>query len=142
MAYDIDTVAQAIADSLVSLEADDVGVQTSAYVLSNPTATGVYVSEGEITYDLAMHRGLDRFDMIVTLIVGLGSDQAAQRRLRKLRDGNSGVKALIEVDKTLGGLVDHARVTKVSRPRLYEVGGAGGKSALGCEFTVDIYATP
>jgi hypothetical protein len=140
MAYDIDDIAAAIAASLESLAADGIGVQATPYILSNPTATGVYVSEGEITYDLAMHRGLDRFEMRVTLLVGLGSDQAAQRRLRKLRDGNTGVKALVEVDKTLGGLVDHARISKVSAPRLY--GPEGGKGVLGCEFTVDIYATP
>lgn len=137
MAYDIDTIAQAIATSLSSLASDGVGVQAVPYELSNPTPSGIYVSEGELTYDLAMGRGLDCFTMNVTLLVGYSTDQGAQRRLRKLRDA---AKPLIEVDKTLGGLVDHARVTKASGPRLY--GPDGGKRALGCVLTVEIYATP
>lgn len=137
MAYDVDAVAEAIATSLKSLASDAVGVQAVAYELSNPTGSGIYVSEGDVEYDLTMGRGLDRFEMIVRVLVGTGLDQAAQRRLRKLRDK---VKPLIEVDKTLGGLVDHARVTKASRPRLY--GPEGTKRPLGCELTVEIHATP
>lgn len=140
MAYDVDDIAQAIALSLADLSADGIGVQAVSAIPSNPTPPGVYISDGEVHYDKAMHRGLDEFELLVTLLVGYGSDLAGQRRLRKLRDGVAGVKALIEVDKTLGGLVDHARVTKASAPRLY--GESGGKPALGCEFTVQIRATP
>jgi hypothetical protein len=139
MGYDADTIAQAIATSLAPLAADGVGVQAVSAIPSNPTPPGVYVHDGPVEYDLAMHRGLDQFEMLVTVLTGYGSDLAAQRRLRKLRDGSSGVKALIEVDKTFGGLVDHARVTKASAPRLY---GDAGKPALGVEFTVQIRATP
>lgn len=153
MAYDVDTIADAIATALAPLAADGVGVQAVSAIPSNPTPPGVYVHDGRIDYDLAMHRGLDEFELLVTLLVGYGSDLAAQRRLRKLRDGTSGVKALIEgvpnpangnfPDKTLGGLagVDHVRVSKCSAPRLYG-GEATGKPALGCEFTVEIKATP
>lgn len=146
MAYDIDDIAVALAEALVSLAADNVGVQSVSAVPSNPTPSGVYIGDGEITYDLAMARGLDEFEMTVTLLVGYGSDLAAQRRLRKLSHPRTGVKALIEnvendgvADKTLGGLVDNVRVTKATAPRLY---GQGDKRPLGREFTVQIRATP
>lgn len=137
MAYDVDDIAAAIAASLAGLTADGVGVQALDAVPANPTPSGVYVEDGEFDYDLTMHRGLDKFTMIVTLLVGYNADLASQRRLRKLRGS---VKGLIEADKTLGGRVDHARVTKASRPTLY--GRESGKPVLGCEFTVQIYATP
>lgn len=148
MAYDIDDIAKAIAASLASLTSDDVGVQSVSAIPSNPTPSGVYVGDGEINYDLTMGRGLDEFEMTVTLLVGYGSDLAAQRRLRKLSHPRTGVKALVEAvvnpatgvaDKTLGGLVDHVRVTKATAPRLY---GQGEKRPLGRDFTVQIHATP
>lgn len=147
MAYDIQTIAEAIKNSLVSLEADGVGCQIVEAMPANPTPPGVYISDGEITYDLTMARGLDEFEMDVTLLVGYGSDLGAQRRLRKLRDGRTGIKALIEGERgtsdyrTLGGLVDNAAVTKVTAPRLYGNPEAA-KRALGCKFTVQIRATP
>ena len=147
MAYDIDTIATAIADALKPLEADGVGCQIVPAMPANPTPPGVYITDGEINYDLAMARGLDEFTMDVTLLVGYGSDLGAQRRLRKLRDGSKGVKALIEGVRgtsdyrTLGGLVDNCAVTTVSPPRLYGNVDAG-KRALGCKFTVRIRATP
>lgn len=147
MSYDTDQIATAIADALSTLASDGVGVQHLQFMPANPTATGVYVVDGPIEYDLAMARGLDKLEMIVVLMVGNGIDQATQRRLRKLRDGTSGVKALIEASidgadkKTLGGIVDHARVTKASAPRLYGREGET-KRPVGCEFTVEILATP
>jgi hypothetical protein len=148
MSYDVDQIAGAIAGALENLSADGVGVQAVAAIPSNPTPSGVYVSDGAFDYDVANARGLDEFELIVTLLVGYGADLAAQRRLRKLRDGDAGVKALIEgvpnadgyPDKTLGGLVDHVRVTKASAPRLY--GPESAKRPLGVEFTVQIRATP
>jgi hypothetical protein len=94
-----------------------------------------------------MGRGLDEFTMDVTLLVGYSTDLGSQRRLRKLRDGRAGVKALIEgtrgtdTYRTLGGLVDNCRVLSVTAPRLYG-NEATGKQALGCKFTVQIRATP
>jgi hypothetical protein len=145
MGYDVEDIAEAIATALAPLAADGVGVQAVPFMPSKPTPPGAYVHEGEFTYDLSMGRGLDEFDLLVTLLTGYSSDGAAQRRLRKLRDGDAGVKALIEGTRgsngyrTLGGLVDNVRVTKCSRPRLY---GNEEKPAVGCEFTVQVRATP
>lgn len=147
MAYDTQEIAEAIATALRGLEADGIGVQAVEAMPANPTPPGVYISDGEINYDLTMARGLDEFEMDVTLLVGYGSDLGAQRRLRKLRDGSTGIKALIEGTRgtsgyrTLGGLVDNAAVTKVTAPRLYGNPEAA-KRALGCKFTVRIRATP
>lgn len=135
MAYDIDDIAVALKAALAGLAADGVDCQIVAALPSNPTPSGAYISDGEITYDLTMARGLDEFQMDVTLLVAYGADLAAQRRLRKL---TAQVKSLIEADKTLGGIVDHCRVTAASAPRLY----GSEKPALGRKFTVQIRATP
>lgn len=147
MAYDIDDIAKAIAAALKPLEADKIGCQVVDAMPANPQPTGAYVTDGEISYDLTMARGLDEFEMIVTLLVGYGNDLGAQRRLRKLRDGAKGVKALIEGEhgtdhyRRLGGLVDNIAVTRCSPPRLFGNVEAG-KRPLGCQFTVRIRATP
>lgn len=135
--YDTDAIAGALATALASLASDGVGVQAVSAMPSNPTPTGIYIYDGEIDYDTTGSRGCDHLQMLALLIVGNVSDLASQRRLRKLRDGASGVKSLIEKDVTLGGLVEDLRVTKASPPRPYTE-----KALTGVEFTIEIYAKP
>lgn len=135
--YDTEAIAEALATALASLAADGVGVQANAWMPSNPTPTGVYIYDGAITYDVTGSRGCDQIQMFALLVVGNAQDKASQRRLRKLRDGASGVKALIEADVTLGGLCEDLRVSRAAPPRPYTE-----KGLTGVEFTIDIYAAP
>jgi len=113
-------------------------VQSSPYLLNNPTAPGTYVTEGEIDYDLAMGGGMDELEFVIVVLVGYTTDKGAQAKLDTFRDPNTGVKAAVEADVTLGGACDYCRVTKASKPQTY--GRESGPAALGCEFTVAVYA--
>jgi len=113
-------------------------VQSSPYLLNNPTAPGTYVTEGEIDYDEAMGGGMDELEFVIVVLVGNTTDQGAQARLDAFRDPNAGVKKAVEADVTLGGVCDTCRVTKASKPQTY--GRESGPAALGCEFTVVVYA--
>jgi hypothetical protein len=113
-------------------------VQSLAYLPSNPTAPGAYVCDGEVDYDLAMGGGMDELQFIIVVLVGYTTDQGAQAKLNAFRDPNAGIKAAVEADTTLGGACDTCRVEKASKSQLY--GRESGPAALGCEFTVAVYA--
>jgi hypothetical protein len=49
--------------------------------------------------------------------------------------GTESVKAAVETDKTLGGVVDSARVTRHEEPGFYDYGGT---TLLGVEFTIEV----
>jgi hypothetical protein len=113
-------------------------VQTLSYLPNNPTAPGAYVCDGEIDYDLAMGGGLDELEFVIVVLVGYTTDKGAQMKLNGYRDPNTGIKAAVEEDVTLGGVADYCRVAKASKSQLY--GRDNGPAALGCEFNVTVGA--
>jgi hypothetical protein len=134
------TVAQ-IREGLAANLAGIAGVQVSAYMLANPTPPTIHVYPGQIEYDGAMIRGVDRWTMIVQAFVGLVSDIGAQVKLDTFiaPSGAGSVKAGLEADRTLGGLVQSLRVTECSGERVYVREGAG--PVLGAEWQVQILAS-
>lgn len=114
--------------------------QISPYELANATPPCVYVTGGEIVYDEAMHRGLDRMTFTVIALVSQTVDIESQQLLDELREptGTVSVKTLIESDPFLGGVVADLHVTNVSPPRMYEPAAAPAR--LGCEWTVEVLA--
>lgn len=131
-------VRAGLAANLAPLVSGGTLGQASPYALSNPTPPCAFITDGEITYDAAMHRGGDWLSYLVVVLVADTVDVDSQQLLDQLRDP-SGVKALIESDPTLAGAADDLRVTKASPSRLYE--RAGLPAALGAEWTVQILAT-
>jgi len=124
----ITQIREGLAANLAALN----GFQVSAYTLSNPTPPAIQVLPGEITYDLAMHRGLDEVVMLVQAFVALSSDIGSQKRLDELLDptGADSLKTAVESDKTLGGLVGSVHVTDATGYRTAQ--GANGPILL-CE---------
>lgn len=134
-----DTIRTALADALsASPLFAATAMQVSPYLLSNPTPPYAQITEGEIDYDLAMAGGMDELGFIVIVGVGYTTDIGSEVALASFRDPNQGVKAAIEADVTLGGVIDTCRVEKASEPKLY--GQQTGPAVLGCEFTVAVYA--
>ena len=131
------TVAE-IREGLRANLATITGCQVSAYMLSQPTTPCLYVVPGAMDFDQAMQRGMDRWTFRVVALAGLASDIGAQKKLDEFlaRSGATSVKAAIEADRTLGGVVDHLRVIDYSDYRTY--GQPGGQVHLGVEFTVDV----
>jgi hypothetical protein len=146
VAYDIGAICEGLAHNLSGLS----GVQVSAYLLANPTPPACEIEPGTIKYDRAFGRGLDELSFIVRMFVGMTSDIGAQKRLYPFlaASGETSVKAAVESDCTLGGIVDDLQVQHCTGLKLFvrEVsspkGGRGSVQGplLGAEWTVQILA--
>ena len=116
------------------------GVQTSAYMLDAPVPPLLQVMGPEVVeYDDAMQRGLDTYTVVVQAFAGTPEQQAAQDTVDAwlAPSGSSSVKAAVESDITLGGIVASARVVRANGYRIYDLPHQG--RTLGCEFFVEIY---
>jgi hypothetical protein len=116
-------------------------VQTSAYMLANPTPPAMHVVPGETQYDAAFARGLDRWTLMIQGFVSLTSDIAAQKKLDAwlAAEGTNSVKDIVEGDKTLGGVVADTRVTR--HGGYQQLVRASGNDLLMAEWTVEVLAT-
>ena len=115
------------------------GGQPSAYTLESPTPPTLWVmGPDQIVYDMTMRRsGFDQWTMIVQGFVGSPLDKAAQVNLDLwlAPSGATSVKAAIEADRTLGGIVDDLTVTEASGYRRYQF-QTNGPTVLGCDWSV------
>jgi hypothetical protein len=125
-----------------ALQAEFKAAQVNGYLLERPSPPcfDVDIHEDGINFDQSMHRGIDEWWFKVTALCATGSTLAAQ----KTRDGflkSSGtgsVKAALETDRTLGGVVQSLHVTNVV-PRTLAAADTDALY-LGAEFTVRILA--
>ena len=96
------------------------------------------------TYDITYGRGTDTVRMILRGVVQIGDPVEAQQNMDSWLDpsGATSVKALVQADRTLGGLVDDLRVTSV-RPHLrIPPADAGNVEYLCSEWDLDISLSP
>lgn len=79
----------------------------------------------EIEYDKTFGRGHDDYTIPVMVLCSKVSDEDSQARLDSYLDpfGSSSIKAAIEADSTLGGVVEDLRVVSTSDYGVHEVGG-------------------
>lgn len=134
------TVAQIRSGLATNLATVTGSPQVLAYMLSNPTPPAFAVFPAATSYDEAMARGLDKWTFTVVAVVSAAVDQDGQKNLDLYLapSGGYSIKAAIESDRTLGGVVSNLRVTQVSGYRVY----ADDRGAnLGAEWTVEIYAS-
>lgn len=115
------------------------GLRTAAFVPDEPKPPIAIVFPENITFDTAFGRGLDTFTFTVQVIVSKVSDRNAQANLDGYCNpsGASSVKAAIESDKTLGGLVQDLRVTEA---RDYRAATINENTYLTVTFAVTVYA--
>jgi hypothetical protein len=116
-------------------------LQVSAYILASPTPPYAHVFPAEVEYDRAMVRGLDELTFTVEVAVPLTSDQASQQLLDEYLagSGDRSVKQKLEVDRTLGGVVQNLRVTGSSGYMQVVREGAG--PVLAAQWQVEVLAT-
>jgi hypothetical protein len=97
------------------------------------------VNPSNIEYDLNARRGLTRFTFTVTMFVVKADDRAAQKRIDPFvaTSGVQSVKAALEADRTLGGVVDTLRVQSVAN---YAASDANDVDYLAVDFEVEVYA--
>ncbi len=114
-------------------------LQASAYMLAAPLPPCAHVIPTAVSFDDAMQGGLDTRSFTVQVFVALGLDQAAQIKLDEYlaTSGERSVKAAIEANATLTGLVHDLRVSEMSS---YNVVTLDGAQAFSADFTVVVYA--
>jgi hypothetical protein len=114
-------------------------LQASPYRLSDPSPPcAMVMGPGEISYDKAMQRGHDDWEIVVMAFVELTDDGSAQSLLDEFiaAEGKSSFKAVLETgDRTLGGVCDDLQVRTFSGYGLYQT---EGRSLLGGEWTIRI----
>lgn len=131
-------IREGLAANLAALD----GVQVSAYMLASPQAPSGHIVPDFIAYDSAMGRGHDDWRLKIQVFVSLaGGDRAAQVRLDSFiaSSGSQSVKALVESDKTLGGIAEDVRVVSCSGYQLFVFDGR--PPLMGAEWLVDVLAT-
>jgi hypothetical protein len=132
----ITQIREGLATNLATIS----GFQVSAYVLANPTPPAIQIMPGDITYDLALRRGLDEITMTVQAFVAFTADIGSQAKLDELLEptGADSLKTAVEADRTLGGLVGDVHVLDASGYRVAQ--GTNGP-VLMCEWTVQVLAS-
>ena len=138
-------VRQAIANAVSSRLPD---MQCLPFVIASPTPPALMVRRDVIEFDKAMaafsaagvRAGTDMLNFTIIAIVAQITDQGSQQRLDAMCEPSGGVsiKEAVELDGSLGGLVDDASITTVSEDKSYQVEGQG--VWLGAEFTVQVLA--
>ena len=135
MTVSISTIRNKLAVNLATVP----GLRTSDYVPDDPKPPVAVVMPPTIKFDIAMGRGLDEYEFIVTVIVGKQSERAAQRLLDSLcaPKGSGSVKTAIEIDRTLAGNCQDLRVTEMRRITSLLIDQI---TYLAAEFTVQVIA--
>lgn len=134
---DLTSIREGLAANLSALK----DVQVSPYMLANPQPPSAHVFPADISYDQAMVRGVDQWTFTVQAFVGLIDAKGAQVKLDALLapSGSQSVKQLLEVDRTLAGVVADLHVTGCSGYRVYP--RDPNPPVLGAEWTVSVLAT-
>lgn len=103
----------------------------------SPPAAIVEPASPLIVFDSTMGRGSDELAFNVTVLVQYGTDRTSQDALDAYLAGSgaSSVKAAIEADDTLGGIVSYARVASATD---YGPMTFAGVDYLGVRFSVEV----
>lgn len=115
------------------------GMQAAPYLLSNITPPAASVMRGAIAYDQAMVGGVHTWTFLVRAYVSSTTDIGSQRLLDEYlsAEGDLSIKAAIEEDVTLGGIVSALHVTGATGEQ--ELVREGGGPLLFSEWTVQVW---
>ena len=135
MGATVSAIRIAIAQSLSIIP----GLRTSDFVPDNPSPPMAVVEPTTIDYDQTFGRGLDSLNFTINVVVGRVSDRVAQNELDSYinSSGDKSVKRAVELDRTLGGLVQDCRVTGLTS---YGSVSIGDNTYLSAEFAVRVYS--
>jgi hypothetical protein len=136
MADTLTNIRQALADAIQS-RID--GIQVSPWLLANPTPPAAHVFPAQLSYHQAFGNGMETWEFTLQVFVSenagdIGSQQILDRYLS--RTGPSSIKAALEDDLTLGGVISDLTVTQSSGYRQYMTQGRA--NVLGAEWTINV----
>lgn len=137
-----DELLKSMRQALAQVLTDGIDeLQVKPYMLTNPSPPSAHLwPSGPVDFDATMQRGADEWLFTLQVFVAEGVSESSQVRLDEYLEpfGPRSVKAVLEADETLGGLVDDVTVTEASGYRRYLTEGRG--PVLGCEWTVKVLA--
>lgn len=127
-------VRDGIAMTLLALD----GIDVSPRMTSNPTLPAIQVFPDAVDYHQAMADGFTGWQMIVQVLVGLVDGAGAQDLLDELIEptGTRSIKAILESNPRLGGVVDDLIVMDCTGYRVYP--RPQGEPVLGAEWHVRV----
>lgn len=113
------------------------GLRVSDEILDNPQPPVAMIALSNIEYHQTMRNGA-KYNFMVQVIVGRASERHAQRALDLYvnPEGASSVKAGVELDRTLGGVVDD--VVCESMPNVGSI-QLNDQTYLAADFLVAVY---
>lgn len=132
----VEDIRQAFATAL-----KDVAGQVSPYQMYNPTPPTVWCYPQTVTYRQAMSNGAIELMMAVEGLVGqLTADISSQKTIDLWIDdtGPKSIKAALEKDPTLGGIVDTLMVISCTGYKVYAL--PTKPEILGAEWLVKVIA--
>jgi hypothetical protein len=128
-----------IRDAIANNIRDNIGgMQVTSYVQAQVTPPSADVRRGPVDFDQSMQGGVHDLTMLVRVYVAGSTDKGSQVKLDSYLDpdGENSVKAAIESDRQLGGLVMDLHVTSATGEQAYQ---QEGSLMIGSEWTVKIW---
>jgi hypothetical protein len=121
-----------------------LGCQVSGYPLSNPSPPCVQVLGPSFEYDRSVGppaRRLQEWQFRLTVLVSVTNDIASAQLMDEFVSptGSKSVKAALERDSTLGGVVSDLRVERGQANQVATLQTTGGQVLVG-ELQVTVYA--
>lgn len=115
------------------------GLQGFDYLPDSFPVPCAIVAVGDVDYHSAFGNGVVEHDVAILVIVGRSSESAGDSQLDDFRSysGTTSLRAAIEADGTLGGVVATSIVTKSTPKTAISINGA---EYLAAEFTMTVYA--
>lgn len=116
------------------------GLRASDYAPDNPSPPCAFPLVPAFNYRESMGRGTYMLPFQIVVLTGAQLDRTGQHRLAGYANqtGDTSIRAAIEADKTLGGIVDDTVVDTFNPNGLEEVGLANYYGGI---FAVRVYAT-
>lgn len=114
-------------------------LQTSAYLLANPTPPVAMVGGPDEIDWRREFGGTPTWRLPIVVYAGAANDLSAQKRLDLYLapTGADSIRATVDADPTLGGIVDSIAVVATSGYRTYIL--EANALYLGAEFAVEIF---
>ena len=133
------TTATEIRNALATAISDAIPLNAQPYLQSSLNPPCAVVLRGPITYDEAMDGGVHFWTFLVRVYVASVSDIGAQMNLDDYlaAEGDLSLKAALEVDTSLGGIVSAVHVTEATGEQ--ELVREQGGPLLFSEWTVEVW---
>lgn len=129
----------AIRAGLVTRLETIAGLTATPFLPKRINAPAAAVQRRQTRYDATMADGSDDWEYVITVFVAWNESEIAQTAMSNYlaRTGATSIKAAIEAEDTLGGVVDFTRVREAGEEQIRT---AGEIEYLAVDFILDITA--